>query len=538
MNDDKPEQTGLKTRGELRRSSRWYTIAEFSLLMLLIFAYAGDAPPMVNEAHYLVKAKSFWDPSWCANDLFVASTKAHTTFYAIFGWPTLFVSLSTTAWIGRFVAWSLLAIGLQRLCWTVFERRWLSLIVALVWIAGVEYGNLAGEWVVGGIEAKVPAYGLILFALADMSKRRWNRVWLWLGAASALHVLSGGWSVIAAMVSWAITERKREDRIPLLSGWLFGGGAIALFGLVPAVALTMGTSAEASTAAARIYSYYRIRHHLLPADFLPHWYLRHAVLIVVTWFLARRYVPIETGLRSLAGFTWGAVGIAGIGMIVGLLPAFAPDLAAKLLRYYWFRLTDAVVPLMLAMLVAALIIDRARTWSRIGLACCALALMLVSVSSFDRMRRGVPPSVSNVLLGRDMGASRQVQHQVMKDWIAVCRWARLSSPQDAVFLTPRHQQTFKWYAHRAEVVNWKDVPQDAESLSEWNRRFLEIYPQRLGFVRVTIRYDKLREYRREHGVRAMIVDRRVTGENLPLVRLYPTAGEANATYAVYELPQD
>jgi hypothetical protein len=36
----------------------------------------------------------------------------------------------------------------------------------------------------------------------------------------------------------------------------------------------------------------------------------------------------------------------------------------------------------------------------------------------------------------------------------------------------------------------------------------------------------------------MIVDRRVTGQNLPLVRLYPTNGEVNATYAVYELPQD
>ena len=537
MNEVNSELTDLSSKGELHKRIWWHKIAEFMLLMLLIFAYAGDAAPMVNEAHYLVKAKSFWDPGWCANDLFVASSKAHTSFYGIFGWPTRFVSLSATAWIGRLVAWSLLALGLQRLCWTVFGRGWLSLIVTLMWIAGVEYGNLAGEWVVGGIEAKVPAYGLILFAMADMSIRRWNRVWLWLGAASAFHVLSGGWSVIAAIVSWTVTERKRDNRVPLISGWLFAGGAIALFGLVPAVALTLGISTEASTAAARIYSYYRIRHHLLPADFLPHWYLRHGLLILATCVFGRRYVPIETRLQPLAGFTLGAVGIAGIGMIVGILPAFVPDLAAKLLRYYWFRLTDAVVPLMFAMLIAASLIDNARNWSRIGLAGCALALVLVSVSTFERMRRGVPPSVSNVLLGRDAGASRQTQLQVMKDWLAVCRWARLSSPQDAVFLTPRHQQTFKWYAHRAEVVNWKDVPQDAVSLGEWNRRFLEIYPQRLGFVRVTIQYDKLREYRREYGARMMIVDRRVTGNNLPLVRLYPTKGEANETYAVYELPQ-
>jgi hypothetical protein len=144
-------------------------------------------------------------------------------------------------------------------------------------------------------------------------------------------------------------------------------------------------------------------------------------------------------------------------------------------------------------------------------------------------------------LGRDIGAPAEVQQQVFRDWLAVCRWAQLSSEEDEVFLTPRHQQTFKWYAGRAEVVNWKDVPQDAASLHEWDRRFQEIFPKwigdvPLGQVRVTIQYSRLREYREAYGVRFMIVDRRVTGQNLPLVQLYPTESEPNDTYAVYELP--
>ena len=122
------------------------------------------------------------------------------------------------------------------------------------------------------------------------------------------------------------------------------------------------------------------------------------------------------------------------------------------------------------------------------------------------------------------------------DWLAVCRWARASTPTDEVFLTPRHQQTFKWYAERAEVVNWKDVPQDAVNLQEWYRRFHEIYPRRLGFVRVTIRYPKLREFQRAYGVRYMIVDRRMVGPKLPLIQVYPAGEETNETYAVYELP--
>ena len=36
---------------------------------------------------------------------------------------------------------------------------------------------------------------------------------------------------------------------------------------------------------------------------------------------------------------WIAVLIALVGLIIGTLPSVMPDVAAKLLRYYWFRLT-------------------------------------------------------------------------------------------------------------------------------------------------------------------------------------------------------
>ena len=46
---------------------------------------------------------------------------------------------------------------------------------------------------------------------------------------------------------------------------------------------------------------------------------------------------------------------------------------------------------------------------------------------------------------------------------------------DALFLTPRMSQTFRWYASRGEVVNWKDIPQDAKGIVEWWRRLGEIW---------------------------------------------------------------
>lgn len=524
--DIKPPRSGLQ----------W--IWEVAGLLMLFFVYAGDGPPMVNEAHYLVKAKNFWDPSWCSEDLFAASGKAHTTFYFLFGWPTQFVALETVAWVGRVVGWLMLAIGLSRLCRVIFNRPYASIPVAILWIVGIEYGNLAGEWVVGGIEAKVPAYGLILMGVADVVTRCWNRSWLWFGAASAFHVLSGGWAVVAAVFAWVVLERVRSDRRPLLSRGLFAGGVLSLFGLIPALSLTIGAPPEDSAMAAKIYSYFRIRHHLLPADFAWQWYVRHGALLAMTavfWRLGRG--GKHDRVRSLATFGLGSIGIAVCGMMVGTLPALVPDLAAKLLRFYWFRLSDAIVPLVFAVLVVHAWNVPSMVVRRAAMLVLAIAVCLFGFSSYDKMRIGVPPSVSNQLLGWDPDAAPSAQQATMRDWLAVCRWARLSTPSDEVFLTPRHQQTFKWYAGRAEVVNWKDVPQDASSLLQWRRRFFEVYPMRLGTIRVSINYQNLRTLRDRYGVRFMIVDRRVTGPNLPLVRLYPVESQANPTYAVYELPR-
>jgi hypothetical protein len=377
-----------------------------------------------------------------------------------------------------------------------------------------------------------------VWSLSEMVDRRWNRTWIGLGAASAFHVLVGGWSVIAAMIAWFTTERKRSDRRPLITPSLFVGGALALFGLVPALWLTLDANPEDRAAAARIYTYFRIKHHLLPSDFPISAYLGHGFLVVSTAALAivmHRRSPRASWSR-LYGFTAGAVLIAAVGLCVGMLPAVAPDLAAKLLRYYWFRLTDAAAPMLFALLTIRAIAEDTIGRSRCGWAILLVSIGAVAFSGYDRIRLGVPPATSHRILGWDRNATPATQRQVLRDWIEVCRWAQAATDQDAVFLTPRHQQTFKWYAERAEVVNWKDVPQDAVNLKEWYRRFFKIFPRRLGTVRTTIQYDRLLEYRQRYSVPFMIVDRRVVGTNLPLVKVYPTSWEQNGTFAVYALP--
>ena len=520
-----------------RSRSIWSYGLEWFSLLAIMFVYAGDAPPMVNEAHYLVKAKNFWQPEWCAADLFASSGKAHTTFYWLFGWPTQFVSLETTAWLGRLAGWSMLAVGLMRLARSLTDRREASIVILVVWIVGIQYGNLAGEWVVGGIESKVPAYALVLAALAELVQRRWNRVWVLLGLASAFHVLTGGWSVIAATFAWWLTERPRADRHPLLTRWLCLGGMISLAGIVPSAQLMLISDPDAATQAARIYTYFRLPHHLLPSHFHPWWYLRHAIMISLFVLIARQRSRWNESEKRLLAFVCGGGLIALVGLAIGTLSPLFPDLTARLLRYYWFRLSDAVIPLGLAVTVFQALHAPEPKLRTIAKTICVLAAMLFTVTSILRMQSSVPPAIRNPILAWDATLQSNVVSNVQQDWMAVCDWAKHSTSRDAVFLTPRHQHTFKWYSDRAEVANWKDVPQDAASLIEWKSRFQNVFPQRLGTTRTSIQYSSLRKLRDRYGVQFMIVDRRVSGSNLPLVRVYPMVSDDNKHYAVYELPR-
>lgn len=525
---------------------------ESLLLVLLFFSVAGDPPPGINEAHYLVKARNFWQPEWLANDLFVSSGKAHATFYWVFGGLTAVMPLNAAAWVGRFVGWTLLAVGLQRLSWTIFRQPYASLAVAVVWIIGIEHGNLAGEWVIGGVEAKLPAYGLVLLGLERIVAGHWRSAWLLLGGASAFHVLVGGWSVVAASLPRLLTRGGRTGIGGSGKGnlrdvpFLLLGGLIALFGLIPALRLAADVTPEESNIATHIYVYGRLRHHLLPSAFPLVWFARHGVLLGLTaaagWLFWRGSTEeVWRRARPLFLFTAGAVLIAACGMLLSALPAVAPGLAARLLRFYWFRMTDAFVPLACGIALVGCLLSPPRRIAPQLIRGLVILLLTACVASLGTrfvasLQRDIPLACDANQLTLGGPKTLEEQQQVYQDWRAACRWAREQTPEGTVFVTPRHQQTFKWYAARPEVVNWKDVPQDAASLIEWARRFNRVFPQVLGRALPDLDPESLAGFRRDYDARYLIIDRRIAPPPASLVRVYPTTPSENKTYAIYAIP--
>jgi len=531
-------------RGNNPWANRWTAAAEIMLIFLLFFLYAGWPPPDVNEAHYLAKAKHYWQPEWCATDHFLQSADAHLVFYWTLGWLTRLAPLPVAAWLGRFLTWFLLAWSWRWLSWAVIPRPFASLLTACGFLLFSGRFHMAGEWVVGGFEAKGIAYSLVFFALGAILRQRWNLGWILLGAATAFHVLVGGWSLVAAGCAWLACQHLR----PPLTRMLPAIGAalvLALPGLVPALWLNHDVSAEVVREANSIYVYGRLAHHLVFHRF-PHWHMARFAILLVVWLVACRATicPISAGKlgqRPLRGFVCGAVLIAVVGIAIDQSLLYHLDVAAGLLRYYWYRLSDAMLPAGASLALVAWLTglrDRRPSWGQAALV-AAVLIAGGNLAWTNEQRRGDLRPGSDVQMLPAWPDDPARTRRTYDDWRRTCRWIAEHTPPDACFITPKMQQTFKWYAERSEVCCWKDVPQDAAELVRWWQRQKDLYPRRVVFGGLAAHGEKgLRDLAGKYGADYAVVDRHMNPRPLLLPRLYPPRfSAATSAYEVYRVPQ-
>lgn len=512
---------------------------EVALILGLIFVYAGGPPPDVNEAHYLTKAKHYWDPSWCGQDVFLDSANPHLAFYWLFGWITRFGSLTTAAWVGRVVTWGALALGWQRLSWTLLPQRFASIATASLFILFVDQFHLAGEWVVGGVESKAIAYALVFFGLRSIVLGQWRAVWIWFGAASAFHVLVGGWSVVAGALYWLLQGDKRARFSSMVPGLLAGAG-LSLLGLVPAVMMASGTSSTVVDAANKIYVFGRLPHHLVFHAFAPQRKVLFGMLLValagLSWYLRDRPRWWRVNRFALAALIISSIGV--LTDVLHLATIFSSDMAARMLKLYWFRLADVAVPLALALGLAVALHKLARArpaWAQAAwIAVLAGPAVLIGFR-FANVQVDFRPRAEMQSRPLDGHGVRR-RHRQSRAWRRACRWAQRRTPPDCLFLTPRPQQTFKWYAGRAELACWKDIPQDPKSMVRWWQRLQHVYTLKVVKNGLGSWSDReLAKIAEEYGIDYILVDRTRTSRTLSFPRVYPTPVHPNAYFEVYKI---
>lgn len=513
------------------------------LVVTAAFAAAGAWPtPDVNEAVYLTKARHAADPAWGRGDFFLETPDAHGVFYLVAGPVAAALSLEDAAWLGRVAGWGLLAVGFRQATRPLLASPWLRVLAAVVFSLALRTTTAAGEWVIGGCEAKVFAWASVLVGVGAVVSARFPAACFWCGFATAFHPIVGGWALVASGVTWLVMrptadrstggERRPLDGHHWANALLIGAGlAAAAAGVVPALGLTAGVDAATRAAATKIYVVDRLAHHLLPRTFADGMIARH-LLAVAVWWLLTRFVPATLPGRRLAVFTWAALGISASGIAVSFLEPWAPAMAYSLLRYYWFRLADVAVPFALATTIAAAIGDDRVCRHLTGMRPAALRLAVVGLMGIDLAlqswhwplpwRAAVPARADNKL--------------VASAWADICDWVQEHTPADACFLTPRGAASFTWRTERREVVSWKNSPQDAASLVEWRKRITDCFSRSGSLAEmerstVSLGPERLRDVAKRYAADHVIVPL-----DAPLIDTIP--GErlhANGTYAVFRL---
>ena len=490
-------------------------LLEIGLLVVLFFCFAAGIPG-VNEPHYLCKAKHFWDSTFCANDIFLESADAHYLFYFTLGLLTKLMSLPAAAIAGRLICWVAIAIGWQYLSYAIVGRRFWSIPAAGVLLLFLNYCHFAGEWLIGGVEAKGLAYAFVFAGIGCVVKKNWVPVWILFGLGSAFHVLVGGWAVVAGLMVW-IACRGWQSRLKtqLVSG--FVGLVIAMLGLVPALVLTMGQDPTVVQTANEIYTFERIAHHLVFSHIVATAPQRLDFFLfgLLFWVGLQWVVWNDSKYRVFGLFVLATLLIASGALVIESVASRLeqPALAAKLLRYYWFRLSDVFVPAGVAfglILVIRKCMSMRYEWGAIGLTLvsCAIAVFVASKKIDSAISKR--SEADALTLPSFPGMPTEFNRKILKDWIDVCSWIRMQTPPDSRFITPRAQSTFKWYSHRSEVVAWKDVPQDAIGIVNWRNRFADVFGKatfRFGLASLDAENELLR-LGNEYGAQYVVIERR------------------------------
>lgn len=489
------------------------------------------APPDVNEAHYLCKAKHFWDSTFCANDLFLQSSNAHWLFFVSFGWLTNIFSLDIAAFFGRVICWLILAIGWRHLTAGILKNSWLAIGSAGLFVVINRLGNLAGEWVVGGVESKCVAYGLVFFVIGDVINRIRLRTFLLLGLAVAFHGLVGLWSTFVIVLALGFTSRIRINFVTTTGSILYV--LLAAIGIIPALLMNRTASPEEMLAACHIQVFERLSHHLYLFDFS---FARTASFIATSacWFIIAVETWFDQRTKKVHLMAIFALAVSVIGAILSI------GENATLLRYYWFRIADVLIPLATSIgLIQFLekrwsIKPKLIAWSLIGVS--ALAIGWHAFKQFQEPR---PRADQQSLPTYESPKQTTEAHQ---NWKKVCRWIKDNTPEDAIFITPLEQQTFKWNAHRAEVVCWKDAPQDALGLLEWQKRIDWISSfSGTSYGALYPIDEEIRDFASKYNAIYLLVSQRayelriLNNDPVSFERVYPEKAETRSTYVVLRI---
>lgn len=300
-----------------------------------------------------------------------------------------------------------------------------------------------------------------------------------LGAAALLGV--AGWfqalvgvQAVAVLGLVALAEAGAERSRRRLGRAVAFGAVFALVAAPVFVPVLLARPDPAAEAVARFSEFrvlaeLRVPHHYLFGSFGRGSYVRFG-LVVAAGLAALLALRRRGALRHEAFVARFLVAIAGVCALALVFTEVVPVLfVAKLQLFKLTVLATTVLALLVGAWAAAALPERLRHraerifearwmgWGMVGgLALVTVALVVAGL--------GRPAAVFFPLA------------YARSDLAEVERWARAHTPEEALFLIPPSNTTFRTYARRSVVINFKPTPYQAGAIHGWLDRLLAVAP--------------------------------------------------------------
>ena len=426
-----------------------------------------------NEVDVLPSALQSTNPDWLPNDWYLNLDIGYRQLFNQMAGPLVsWLGFKQGALVGRALLYLLFA-GVALYFIRTFQISFPLGVLALVPFLNNQ-SLIAGEWMVGGTETKAFAYAFVLLSLTLFYRRKWLAGFALAGAALSFHVLVGIFALLCAAGAVVLVDRKEfisEWQSILKKSWpLFLTGAWGLYAVFNQFTLDQGVN---TSEAWNIYIHYRVPHHVFPGAWGQ--VERFAILGLGTLLaVAAAFYGRSRNLRFLGYYALGSIGLFTIGLLVYAVGA------TDLLRYYWFRFPDTIVPFLTIMLITLLASERIRgafplrtqknkdqqripKWS-------ARTQMIISTLG------GLTVAIVIIITAaRIYSRFPGIEDAANKGWgdakaRPMLTWIKDNTPRQAIFLADPTMQSFYVQAERATLVSFKHSPQSAPDILEWYRR--------------------------------------------------------------------
>jgi hypothetical protein len=461
------------------------TVVFGQLLLILVTIvgafYAGAL--LSNDQDILPSARHFADRDWIPGDWYL---NLHIPYRylvdAILGPLVVAFDFDQAALITRLVVYALLVPATYFFFRSVGLRFSVMLVILYVFIR--HQSLIAGEWILGGAEAKSFAYGFVLLAAAAFVTQRYLLAFAFAGAAISLHVLVGVYALFCATGAMLLNyDSYWPQRRDIFSrSWVLPvTGAFGIYAVITQLGAKAG---PAAAKAAEIYVRFRVPHHVFPGA----WGGRMRLIEVLLAAIALCVLMYLHGRSRASRFIAAYALCSTVLFMTGLGIYFAGDI--PLLKYYWFRFPDVMVPLMSWVLLATIINDLAdgeapfrrlprlnsvlaaaaaplqRAWPKMF---AAAAIGVIALSVFHLLpsrgqQQRTASAGDDAATASDNFANDRIAIQPMYAWIA------RHTPRDSVFLVDPMRSDFYMWAERAMFVSFRHSPQTETDIAQWYER--------------------------------------------------------------------